>query len=75
MPTFHPDLLETGFDLCRLQKHHAYMPVKVKGINFLVFWSLDCDWLNLVWPLTPSPGLGVESAISHLTAVILDGLI
>ena len=48
------------------------MPVKVKGIKFPVFWSLDCDWLNLVRPLTPSPGLGVEPAISHSTALVLD---
>ena len=65
--------LETGFDLCWLLKHCAYMPWKVKGIKFPVFWSLDCDWLILVGPLTPSPGLGVEPAISHSTAVILDG--
>ena len=49
------------------------MPVKVKGINFPVFWSLDCDWLILVGPLTPSPSLGVELAISHSTTVRLDG--
>ena len=49
------------------------MPWKVKGIKFPVFWSLDCDWLNLVGPLTPSPGLGVEPAISHSTALVLDG--
>ena len=48
------------------------MPWKVKGIKFPVFWSLDCDWLNLVGPLTPSPGLGVEPAISHSTALVLD---
>ena len=49
------------------------MPWKVKGIKFPVFWSLDSDWLNLVGPLTPSPGLGVEQAISHSTAFMLDG--
>ena len=49
------------------------MPVKVKGINFPVFWSLDCDWLILVGPLTPSPGLGVAPAISHSTALVLYG--
>ena len=49
------------------------MPEKVKGINFPVFWSLDSDWLNLVRPLTPSPGLGAGHAISHSTAFMLDG--
>ena len=47
------------------------MPWKVKGIKFPVFWSLESDWLNLVGPLTPSPGLGVEPAISHSTAFML----
>ena len=49
------------------------MPWKVKGIKFPVFWSLESDWLNLVRPLTPSPGLGVELAISHSTALVLYG--